>query len=660
MLSNIDSALRVLDKAAPDTNKLQLYTDLGESYYYINTDSALLFWQDGLKLANELIDNGKLKGVQVRKAGILNNLGAVSLKMGKMELSIDYFIESLKLKEVLGDKRGIGTTSNNIAYLLSTQSNYPEAIKYHKKAIKVRQEIEDSAGLGQSYNNMGYLYYSMDELDSALLAYEKSLELRKALKDERGIATVENNIGLVYADKGSLEEAYQYYKRALPYFRQAEDPHSLVTILGNIAGIESKLYDKKTALILAQEAYELANKIKSPEAIMNAAKALSEVQRSIGNYKEAFELFKVEIKMRDSIENASLEKEILRKEKDFELLQEKAADSIERSKQKELNDLKLAKINSENERLDAEHRRDQLKKYFLYGAIALIAAFALFWFNRFKLIQKQKTIIDEQKKNVEEQKNIIESQHQSISESISYAHLIQKASMPELRVESLFSDAGLMYKPRDVVSGDFYWLERDDNKVYFAVADCTGHGIPGAFISLIGTILLNEIYNSKNIRKPDAILNELNHLIQLTLSKPGIELRDGMDISFCSYDYDSKKLQFAGANNPIYIIRKGSAEVESIKADRQPIGRYSKQEDFTLHELQLAEGDTVYLMSDGFQDQFGGKDGKKFKISRLKKLLSEIVELPMDEQMQQLNAAFEDWCGDQEQLDDVCLIGARI
>ncbi|MFZ5553825.1 MAG: GAF domain-containing SpoIIE family protein phosphatase, partial [Bacteroidota bacterium] len=271
--------------------------------------------------------------------------------------------------------------------------------------------------------------------------------------------------------------------------------------------------------------------------------------------------------------------------------------------------------------------------------------------------------VKERTAEVVKQKEIIEEKNKHITDSIIYAKRIQRAILPPEETFSAFlKNSFVLYKPKDIVSGDFYWLERKENKILFAVVDCTGHGVPGAFMSIIGYNGLNQIVNEYNITQPAEILNRLNSIITNTLKQHADQskIRDGMDISVCCINLEQNKLEYAGANNPIFILRNN--EVVEVKADKHPIGNFvgEKEFRFTNKELDLIPGDLLYLFSDGYADQFGGPRGKKLKYTQFRDLLIQHKDKSMKQQKEILDALFEDWKGDLEQIDDVCIIGVKI
>ena len=300
-----------------------------------------------------------------------------------------------------------------------------------------------------------------------------------------------------------------------------------------------------------------------------------------------------------------------------------------------------------------------------------------------QVIEEEKEKIEVQSSQIVIQKEHIEEQHKEIKQSIDYAKLIQEAVLPEKEITDYIADSFLFYQPRDIVSGDFYWWEEKDDTVLFCVADSTGHGIPGAFISLIGTILYNEIFHLKELLMPNEILDELNKTLQVTLGQdlPNSKIKDGMDLSFCSYNKKEQTLYFSGAQNPVWIVRhseerlivngvqvepnftneNGISNLFEIKGDKQPIGLHATQQlPFELHKIEVKEGDEIYLFTDGYADQFGGDRNKKFMSKRFKNLLTQNQNQPMKKTKTLVDLNFTTWKGKEVQIDDVCVVGVRI
>jgi serine phosphatase RsbU (regulator of sigma subunit)/tetratricopeptide (TPR) repeat protein len=297
---------------------------------------------------------------------------------------------------------------------------------------------------------------------------------------------------------------------------------------------------------------------------------------------------------------------------------------------------------------------DILKTLGTYTAIAMENA---------NLVENLEVKVKERTSEVVKQKEVIEEKNKHITDSIKYAKRIQEAIIPgEDMVKAMLKNSFVLYKPKDIVSGDFYWIERKGNKILFAVVDCTGHGVPGAFMSIIGFNGLNQIVNEYHYTKPSEILTHLNKTISHTLRQRVEDsvIRDGMDMAICSIDLEENKLEFAGAFNPLFIIRNN--EVVEIRGDKQPIGNFLGHEnyEFTNREIDLLPNDKLYLFSDGYADQFGGPNGKKLKYNYFRQLLLDNHTKPMEEQKRSIDAFFENWRQGFEQIDDVCIIGVGI
>ncbi|MBL4624778.1 MAG: SpoIIE family protein phosphatase [Flavobacteriales bacterium] len=282
---------------------------------------------------------------------------------------------------------------------------------------------------------------------------------------------------------------------------------------------------------------------------------------------------------------------------------------------------------------------------------------------RTKELNEQNEKLESAKLVIEKNRDDLEEKNRDITDSITYAQRIQQGMLPaDDVIKDSFNDCFVLYRPKDIVSGDFYWLQEADGKTFFAAVDCTGHGVPGAMVSVLGYNALNRSIREFGRRTPASILEKLNDIVIETFSQSNDEVRDGMDISLCCIYQEGKswKLEYAGANNPVWIYKHQSEEIEEIKADKQPIGVYDARVPFTNNKIDVESGDVIYLFSDGFADQFGGERGKKLKGRKFKEILREIGKQPMQQQHDRMNEEFDAWKANYEQVDDVCIIGIRI
>lgn len=296
---------------------------------------------------------------------------------------------------------------------------------------------------------------------------------------------------------------------------------------------------------------------------------------------------------------------------------------------------------------------EDIKKFSYYMNVlsAMFLVFSVVFYFKKGAIEFEATIVN---KNEE-----ISQKNKDITDSIQYAKRIQNSILPsESVVKAAFNDSFILYKPKDIVAGDFYWVEQGGEKAYFAVADCTGHGVPGALVSLICSNSMLKVIKEYGTSKPSEILDKTADLLEEHFSKTEEDVKDGMDVAFCVYDLKKKSLEYAGANRPLYLMRNGN--LIEFKPDKQPIGKQEGRKPFTNHTIQLEPGDCIYLFTDGYSDQFGGTEGKKFKYSRFKELLHSTHSLEMDEQKKRFDSVIEEWKGSLEQVDDICVMGVRV
>ncbi len=338
---------------------------------------------------------------------------------------------------------------------------------------------------------------------------------------------------------------------------------------------------------------------------------------------------------------------------------------------KQTDDIKIqeGKIKEQNARIEEQGSLiiDQLKQiekqklitYFILIALVLVSGIGYVMYVNYRNKKKANLILEEKNRLITNQRDQIAYQKKHITDSIEYAKRIQKAILPSLELFSDKIEHFVLYKPRDIVSGDFYWVDKKDDKQIVITSDCTGHGVPGAFMSMLGVSLLNEIIKNKDITKPDLILNKLRENIISSLKQMEIksEVKDGMDMTAIVIDYKNNTLEFAGANNPLIIIRDG--DLQFYKGDKMPVAIHDSLDPFTLQTIELKKGDAIYTFSDGYPDQFGGPNDKKFLIKNFKDLLMQIQHLSMYEQGEKLNEVFEEWKKEVEQVDDVTVVGIK-
>ena len=616
---------------------------------------ALLFYNKSLKI-QEII--GDKQGI----AYSLNNMGYVYNNLNDIYKALELFHSCLNIQEQINDKYGIAVTLINIGNIYKDNGNVPKSIEYFERALKIKKEINDKEGIAISLLNLGSIYFDRGESSKALKFFEEGLKNYTEVNDKNGIAYSLMNIGHIKEQNGELSKALEYFNQSLLIQEETEDKAGMVRSMNYIAHVVYKLGDLKKSQVYSEKALKLAKELGYPEPIKYVSEILSKVYFKNGQYKEAYEAHVLYMQMSDSLKSINNKKLAIQKNLQYEYDKKSAADSV--------------KVANERKVFEVKMQQEKTQRLALYAVLGLIILFSGFIYNRFRVTRKQKYIIESQKVEVEqqreladnrrviaeEQKYIIEQKQKEILDSIHYAKRIQQAMLAseEYIVQYFKAETFIFYQPKDIVSGDFYWALSHHGKFYLAAGDCTGHGVPGAFMSLLNISFLNGNVIERGLKTPNQILNKQRDEIIKALNPNGNEnSKDGMDCALCAFDLNNNKLEFALANNPLWLVRNN--ELIEYKADKMPVGMYEEvQKDFTLHSLNIQKGDTIYLLTDGYADQFGGDKGKKFKYKHLKDVLLANAHKTMEGQKQILSDTINTWKGNLEQVDDILIIGIRV
>jgi tetratricopeptide (TPR) repeat protein len=583
-------------------------------------------------------------------ANSLNNIGLIYKNQGAYAKAIEYLSRSLLIRELIGNKEGIGTSLNNIGLIYHEQEDYENAIDYYTRCLKINEEIGDKKGVATSLNNIGLVYHDQDKYDQAIDYYDRCLRIKEEIGDKKSIATSLNNLGSYYNDQGNYEQSLSLLLRSLKIREEIEDKKGIATSLNDLGLLYKNQGDYAQAIHYSSRSLKLAEEMGTAMEITHAANALFEAYKENNESAKALEMHVLYIEMRDSINSEANRKEIIRQEYKYQYEKQAVADSIKNQELQKVKDAQLALQKAEN-------KQQRLKAYFLYIGLFITLLFGGFIFNRFRITRKQKEIIENQKDQVDLAFGELAEKNKEILDSINYAKRIQSAILPpDKLIKDHLHESFVLYKPKDIVAGDFYWLEQKQNHILFAAADCTGHGVPGAMVSVVCNNGLNRSVREYDLDDPGQILDKTRELVIQEFEKSEGEVKDGMDIALCSLD--NNNLKYAGAYNPLWIIRDNKVLV--TKADKQPIGKYEPILPFTTHSIELEKGDTIYIFSDGYADQFGGPKGKKLKAKAFQALLLSIQNETMEMQHQLIDDAFEEWRGNEEQIDDVVVMGIRV
>lgn len=632
---NIDSIQKVLKTAKDDTNKVNTLNKISRQLN--NTGEH----EKSLKYANEAISISQKLSFKKGEATGYKNLGNIYINQSNYPKALEYYLQSLKAFEEIGDKVGIGKCYGNLGNVSQYQVDYTKAIEYYLKSLQYFEEIGDKQLIAASYSNIGEAYRKQSIFSKALYYDLKSLKIREEISDKQGIANCYNNIGIIYKHQHDYTKSLECYVKAQQIREEIKDKQGLGECFNDMAELYNKLSNYKMALHYGYLGLHINKEIGNIEQERVSYEVISEAYANTNQYKEAYNNYVLFKKLTDSIFSAENSKRIGDLKTNYEV----------QKKEAELR----AKADAQEVITMEEEKRQRFVIYTVIGLLIIVLVFAGFMFNRFKVTQKQKEIIEKQKQLVEEnQKEIIDS--------ITYAKRIQQVLLTsEKYIGNYVKEFFILFKPKDIVSGDFYWAIYLNNKFYLATADCTGHGVPGAFMSMLGINFLNEIIIEKGITRPDEILNALRTEIIEALNPEGTieKSKDGMDMSLCCFDFSKLTLEYASANNGIYIVR--NKEIMELKGDKMPVGMHTDEiKPFTWNKIQLQEGDGVYTYTDGYPDQFGGPKGKKFKYKQFIEQLLEISHQGMIVQKETLSKVFANWKENLEQVDDVTVIGIRI
>ena len=611
-----------------------LFRDMGEPV------RALEYYNRSLKTREQLKD--KL-GIST----VLNDRGIVYSKQGDIIKALENWHLALKIKEEIKDKNGATSVLSNLGNIHFSQKNFETAIDYYTKAINLSEELGSKKNSAYILNNLGITYRELKDLKKSSEYLFKSLKISEEIGDNYGIALAASNIGLNEGDLKNYSTALIFFKKGLKIRQEIEDKEGVSDTYVNIGLLYSSQKNYDLAIECLEKSLRIGEEIGYPHVIVNAAKALSEVYKASNNYKMAMENYKLYIQMRDSINNIETQTASIKQQSRYEYEKQKVIDD-----EKNASELKVKE----------EKRKDDRKRQNVIIAsvsiiLVLLAIFALVLYNRFKTTQKQKQIIEEKEKETQEQKQMIEVKQKEILDSINYAKRIQYTLLAhEQFLGENLSRHFIFFNPKDIVSGDFYWATKKENKFYLAVCDSTGHGVPGAFMSLLNIGFLSEAINEKGISEPNKIFDFVRQKLTESISKEG--QKDGFDGILLCIDSEKNIISYAAANNSPILIQNN--QLHELPADRMPVGVGEKKENFTLHTINTNCGDMIYLYTDGYPDQFGGPKGKKIKYKALNELLLTNSTSSIDQQYGVLKSTFYAWKGDLEQVDDVCIIGVRI
>ena len=665
--NNFEKALEYHKKSLEIRQKQGDIKLIGSS---LNRLGTLAYSKQDFKLAEDYyrqVLDIRRKENDKRGAGIvLNNLGNTNNQLGNVDKAISYYKEAYEIFKELDYKQGIASTLNGMGVIYGQWKYYPSALQVYMESLEIVEGLGDQKQTANTLMNIGIIYNNItvdtltkiygnsfrdsiyikklklnyDLVTNAIRYHNLSLEKRKQINDIRGIGASLANLGITYSDIGDINKARKYFEEWLAIADQIQDKDQQTAIyisLGLLYRYEGR-YDN--AIDYFNRAYETAKEINMKSHLQTISDKLSQVYELKGDFELALNYYKSYSDLKDSIMTQDGQK----------LMQEMQVKYETDAKEKENQLLRKDQVINES-RL----RQQRFAIYTFIFVILAVIGFVIMLIRQNN--QKKKANLELAKRNA-----LITEQKKEITDSIQYASRIQNAILPpDYLIDKLLPEHFIIYKPRDIVSGDYYWITEKGPKIYIMTADCTGHGVPGAFMSMLGVAFLNEIVSKHIEISANQLLNELRKQVISSLHQTGREgeNQDGMDVALYIVDNEKMNLEYSGANNSLFIFR--AEEFIELKADKMPIGIHRLADNsFTNYKIDIMKNDMIYSFSDGYPDQFGGPNGKKLMIKNFKKTLQEIHFKSMSEQKLILEKTLDDWMHGTHQIDDILVMGVRV
>ncbi len=670
----IDSLTTELQKVGEDSLKVKLLNQLALKYYQTDYSKSEELANEALALSTEIKDS-------VGMAQTYKVLGIAKYVEGDYSQAIEFYYKGIDINVKLGDEKNLISLYNNIGLINWNMNKMEQALENFTEAKQLLEKYANKKSLGGVLLNIGAIYDVWDSTEIAVKYYNETMLIREELNDTAGIGAVANNLALVYRKQGQLKKAVINFKKSIMFLEFKQQKFTLISIHLNLAKAYDMMQEHSLAINHINKAAKISKEVNALVKELEVWHAYYEHYLEIKEYKLAVEALEKEVVYTDSLYTTDLTDKISEMEVKYDAEKKEKENAILREREA---------IN------EADLTRKNMLINTAIGIIVIIILIALLIL-RARNIQKKanrvlnaknveihhqkeeikvqnEVLIDQKEKIYEQAENLKQANKEinikqedlskaygKLTSSINYAARIQEAALPDMKIlEKHFKGNFIFYRPRNVVSGDFYWFKEVDNHIIVAAVDCTGHGVPGAFVSMLAISLLNDVVQRGGFTQANQVLGELRKRVITSLkhsddySQPG----DGFDIAFFSINKNDLSMQYAGANNPLYIIR--NQEFIQFSADKMPIGIGLRNDDFSNNSFQLEAGDKLYLFSDGFQDQFGGINNTKFKVKEFKEMLLTTSDLQMKEQGEKVKQIFDDWKMGQNQLDDVLLMGLEV
>jgi len=663
----IDSLIVSINSAKNDTAKVNSINRLSRFYIYYQPHKASEYAMQAKKIAEEInyqkglansylnlgffayrIDDYQSSINLYNKAiGIFKNnnneiglgycyqlLAKTTNGLGNYSQSMEYLIKAIEYFDDANHPKGKGRVYETMGDINDTFENFEAAEENLIKSIQLKQEYNDYEELPRSYAYLGNVYLHIGSRKKGLVNFKEALRISKKTYNQNTESYVLTRMGDFYLDEKKYKRSKEYYQLSLNITNKHENNWGIIR---NLKGISQSLYNQKNykeSIIQLNKTIETANRINDKRGIKEAYELLYKIYEDYDSIDKAYKYYKLYSIYKDSLFNNKTTSNISILQKQYK-------------SDKEKSELLIVQ--------DEKRKRNTIIFSFVILVIILLTGFVFLLFSRLTGTRKKK-------KEIEKQKLIVDEKNREITDSLNYAKKIQEAILKsDDYIASSLPNSFIFFQPKELVSGDFYWVYKKKDFVFFTVADCTGHGVPGAFMSMIGNSLLNEMIIDRGIENTNVVMDNISNQIKISLDQTSNSesSRDGIDMMLCRLNMKTKELMYTGAKNPLYLIRDN--ELIEYPGDNRPIGYFvGKGIKFTSTKITLKDNDLIYLFSDGFSDQFGGSKNRKYMIRNFKKFLIKISRLSIENQKIEIEKELNNWKGNNEQIDDICIMGVQI
>lgn len=648
-----ENAIKIYHVALKLAEELNESSIASDCYYNLSLSyQGMGDYAEALKFAKTAFNLDYARNDSAAMAESYNFIGIIYENMGDYDKALSHYFKSLEIIEGIGDNTGIAQRFNNIGIVFYNLGNYQKAWEYFSKSILLLENSEDLREKSRPLISMGDLYERTEKYDSALILFNQALEISSPLDDKSLHSNVLSRIGDVYFSQGLYDKARDYYMQNYEVKLSIKDFDGMVRARYNLARTFYIQEKPDEALINLKQSEKYSIHVKSKKILTDIYQLYYFIYKKEKQNQQALKYLELYLNMKDSLLNEDAGKRIYELNTIYETEKKEKENEILRQTN-QIKNLELKKsVNARN---------------YVIVITFLILCLTVILYTRYRnklrtnqLLQNQNALLEEQKSQISQQKSEIELKNLQITDSILYASLIQKSILPKTEIfTSAFPDSFILYMPRDIVSGDFYWFSQMENKMIVVVADCTGHGVPAAFMSMLGIEMLSEIFENRNTGHSDMALQQLRDGFVRALHQDENGNEDGMDISICIIDKTEHTVEFSGARRPLLYIKDN--ELVEIKGDKQSIGgRTISKDPYSRHIIHYKSEFSLYLFSDGYPDQFGGPHHGKITYNLFKELIHLNSAKPMKEQQEYLEEFLLNWKGDTIQIDDILVMGIRI